>query len=98
MRKLSTEEGVVTFPKKEIKEEGKMYLLTKIHCRLPSVRDRKTCREWIVELSDVEFFKTVHVLGHPRFWPDGPVNHVQGSDSKKESKYENNIEDIESLA
>jgi len=57
----------LTFPEEKVQEKGKVHLFAKIHCRLPSIRDGKRRREWIVELLDVELFNTVHVLGHPGF-------------------------------
>ena len=75
-----------------------MKLLAKVHCRLPSIRDGKTCSDRVVEFSDVELFNTVHVLWYPRFGPDRPVDDIQGGYPEKESEHENNVEDIESLA
>jgi len=99
MREISgckEEEGrKLTFAEEKVQEEGKVQLLAKVHCRLPSIRARKRRGERIVELLDVELFKAVHVLRHPGFWPDWPMNHIQCANPKKESKYENNIKDIE---
>ena len=90
--------GVITLAEEKVYEKRKVQLFAKVHCRLPSIRNGETCSERVIEFGNMVSFEPVHVFWHPSFRPEGPMDYVQGSNSKKECEYKDDIEDIECLS
>lgn len=79
----------LTFCKQEIDKKRKMELFTEIHPRLPSIGDRKICREGVIVLSDMIFLQRFGERKDPVIRPNRPVPHIEtnNSDEEEDKKY-----------